>query len=109
MNKKTQIQADHIKRMTLRFSEIIQKKLGGADNLSKIAKELDINHKTLHQWVNGQVPSLKNIEGIARLADYLGYSLEELLIGESDNKKIISSIRFKDSGRQYRINIEREK
>ena len=70
---------------------------------------MNINHKTLHKWINGQVPSLNNIESIAKLAKYLGYSLEDLLLGEKEKQKVISSIKFSDAGREYRIKIEREK
>jgi hypothetical protein len=64
----------------------------------------------LHDWVKGKrIPSLNNIEYIKLLADHLGISLEELLTGEKEDKKIISSILFQDDSRQYKIQVERIK
>ena len=94
--------------MELKFSKILGIALKGK-NISSVAKELDIPRSLLHDWANSKrIPSLTNIEYIKRLADYLGLSLEEILIGET-NKKTISSISFHDDLRQYRISVERLK
>lgn len=95
--------------MELKFSKILATKLKGK-NLSALAKELDMPRSMLHDWVKGKrIPSLNNIEYIKLLADHLGISLEELLTGEKDDKKIISSILFQDDSRQYKIQVERIK
>lgn len=96
------------KRMELKFSKILSLALKGK-NISSIAREIDMPRSMLHDWVKSKrVPSLNNIEYIKRLADYLGLSLEEILIGEV-GKKTISSITFQDDQRQYRISVERIK
>ncbi len=78
-------------------------------NLSEISRKLEIPRSLLQDWVHeGRVPSMKNLEHIKRIADYLGYSLDELLLGES-SKRIISSIEFEDSGRKYQVIINRIK
>lgn len=95
--------------MELKFSKILATRLKGK-NLSALAKELDMPRSMLHDWVKGKrIPSLNNIEYIKLLADHLGISLEELLTGERDDKKIISSILFQDDSRQYKIQVERIK
>lgn len=95
--------------MELKFSKILATKLKGK-NLSALAKELDMPRSMLHDWVKGKrIPSLNNIDYIKLLADHLGISLEELLTGEKDDKKIISSILFQDDSRQYKIQVERIK
>lgn len=95
-------------RMELKFSKILSAALKGK-NLSSVAREIDMPRSMLHDWAKSKrVPSLNNIEYIKRLADYLGLSLEEILIGET-NKKTISSVSFQDDQRQYRISVERIK
>ena len=95
--------------MELKVSKILAQRLKGK-NLSALAKELEMPRSMLHDWVKGKrIPSLNNIDYIKQLADHLGISLEELLTGEKDDKKIISSILFQDDSRQYKIQVERIK
>lgn len=92
--------------MSETFSLILQRKLK-EKNLSLVARELNIPKTLLHEWLNAKrLPSMKNIAHIKSLADYIGLTLDELLIGSNENRTI-SSISFEDSGRKYRINIER--
>lgn len=94
--------------MSEHFHHILEDRIA-SKNISSIAKELDIPKSLLHDWVvSGRTPSLKNIHHIESLANYLGLTLDELLIGNKE-KKIISSISFEDEGRKYQINIERIK
>ena len=99
---------DENEMMELKFTKILSHALKGK-NISGIAREIDMPRNMLHDWAKAKrVPSLNNIEYIKRLADYLGLTLEEILIGES-NKKTISSVSFQDDQRQYRISVERIK
>ena len=95
--------------MELKVSKILAHRLKG-ENLSALAKVLEMPRSMLHDWVKGKrVPSLNNIEYIKKLADYLGITLEELLTGATDEKKVISSVLFQDESRQYKVSIERLK
>lgn len=95
--------------MESKISEILRERLEG-ENLSKIARELGISKSLLADWVaSRRLPSLKNIAAVARLASYLGLSLEQLLLGKDDGRKIISAVTFDEDKRTYRINIERLK
>ena len=83
-------------------------------NLSKIAKELGIPKSLLSDWVSSRrSPNLKNIEAVSKLSNYMGLTLEELLLGNGTNKassdKIIASLLFQDQDRNYSINIKRIK
>lgn len=92
-----------------KISKILSDRLKG-QNLSKVARELGISKSLLADWVSSRrLPSLKNIEAVARVANYLGLSLEQLLLGKDSDRKIISAITFEDDKRAYRINIERLK
>lgn len=95
--------------METKISEILRVRLEG-ENLSKIARELGISKSLLADWVaSRRLPSLKNIEAVAKLAAYLGLSLEQLLLGKDSERKIISAVTFEDEKRAYRVNIERLK
>lgn len=95
--------------MQAKISEILRERLAG-ENLSQVARELGISKSLLADWVaSHRLPSLKNIDAVAKLAAYLGLSLEQLLLGKEDGRKIISTITFEDERRTYRINIERLK
>ena len=95
--------------MELKVSKILALRLKG-ENLSALAKDLEMPRSMLHDWVKGKrIPSLSNIEYIKKLADHLGISLEELLTGVTDEKKVISSVLFQDESRQYKVSIERLK
>lgn len=95
--------------MESKINDILRERLEG-ENLSKIARELGISKSLLADWVSARrQPSLKNIKAVAKLAAYLGLSLEQLLLGKDTERKIISAVTFEDEKRAYRINIERIK
>jgi len=95
--------------MESKISEILQERLAG-ENLSKIARDLGISKSLLADWVSSRrLPSLKNIGAVVKLAAYLGLTLEQLLVGKGDDRKVISAVTFEDDRRSYRINIERLK
>lgn len=95
--------------MEAKISKILRERLAN-ENLSKVARELGISKSLLADWVSSRrLPSLKNIEAVAKLANYLGLTLEQLLLGKDDNRTIISAVTFEDDKRKYRVNIERLK
>ncbi len=95
--------------MEAKISKILRERLKG-ENLSRVARELGISKSLLADWVaSRRLPSLKNIEAVAKLANYLGLSLEQLLLGKDSDRRIISAVTFEDDKRAYRINIERLK
>lgn len=95
--------------MSSKVNDILRERLAG-ENLSRVARELGISKSLLADWVSSRrVPSLRNIESIAKLASYLGLTLEQLLLGTTDDRKIISAVTFEDEKRKYRVNIERLK
>ena len=92
-----------------KISEVLKEHLEGK-NLSQIARELGISKSLLADWVSSRrLPSMKNIDAVAKVANYLGLSLEQLLLGVKEERKIISAVTFEDEKRSYRVNIERLK
>jgi len=96
--------------MATKFTQIVSERLGD-ENLTAIARKVGIPKAVLHDWVKGKrLPSVKNIHLVKALADYLGLTLEELLIGsdfQKQEKRIISSVRFSDEDKNYEITIQR--
>lgn len=93
------------------FTDILRGHLKG-QNLSAVARRVDIPRSLLFDWVNGRrMPSYKQSQALARLATYLGISFEELVLGSKKNKndKVISSVSFSDDAREYAISIRRIK
>lgn len=94
--------------MTKGFNKILKEALGDS-NLSELSRKLKISRSLLQDWIhNGREPSFKNIEHIKKLADYLGITLDEILVGKTNNK-VISSVEFQDEGKRYQILIHRIK
>ena len=98
--------------MEVKLTSVLRQRLSGK-NLSKIASELGISRSLLADWVSSRrIPSLRNIESVKKIADYLGLTLEQLLLPsseDSEEQKIISNVTFEDQERSYRISIERLK
>jgi hypothetical protein len=90
----------------MNLSTVLKKKFKDK-NLAEVSRQLGIPKTLLHEWMQAKrMPSFKNVGHLKKLADYLSLSLEELLLEESGDK-VISSVTFDDSGRTYRIKIER--
>ncbi len=95
--------------MDKKISNILRERLADK-NLSKVARELGISKSLLADWVSSRrLPSLKNIEAVAKLATYLGLTLEQLLLAKPQDAKVISAVSFEDDKRIYRLSIERVK
>lgn len=90
------------------FSKVLNERLKEA-TLTSISKKLNIPLTLLFEWKQAKrSPSFKNLHHVKKLADYFGMSMEELLFNEG-GPCLISSVRFEDNKRQYRIKIERVK
>jgi hypothetical protein len=106
------IHSEKIKRTRKRngtyFIDLISKKLCDK-NLSSIARETAIPISVLHDWVKcKRVPSLSSIGYIKKIADLLGYSLEEVLISSGTmEKKTLNSTIICDEDRRFKVTIER--
>lgn len=94
--------------MLKNFHKVLKKSLKDK-NLSIVSRELGIPRSVLQDWLHGnRSPSMKNIEAVKRLADYLSMSLDELLLGENE-PSTLSSTTFQDDDRKYKIQISRIK
>ena len=78
--------------------------------LNALAKECSIPPSVLHGWLNGTLPSAKNIHHIKTLSDFFDVSIEKLLFGEKQkeaSRSILFQSTFTDGKTQYRLTVEK--
>jgi len=92
----------------IKFSEILQEHLQD-QNLTQLAKELGIPKTLLHEWVQARrQPSMKNMNLVKVLAEYLDLTLDEILFGKTiTKKKTLTNVIFEDDGKKYQISISK--
>lgn len=100
--------------MTIKLREVLTKELERRSlSINNVAKSCGISPSVLHGWVNGTLPSAKNLHHIKNLANYLGLSISKILF-DTDNAPspshlILFSSTFRDGGAQYKLTIEKIK
>ncbi len=96
-----------VKIQNILKEELDKKKL----TINKIANECNIPVSVLHGWVNGTLPSAKNLHLVKVLSDYLNISIPHLLFAEKNNNDhlILFSSTFRDGETQYKLTIEKVK
>jgi transcriptional regulator with XRE-family HTH domain len=95
--------------MEIKLAEVLKRELKGKE-LKALSKELGIPLSNLHAWINGILPNGKNFKNLVKLADYLGLSLDELLLNRkstTDKAEIITTTIFKDGRSTYRVSVEK--
>lgn len=78
--------------------------------INQLASECHIPASVLHSWVNGTLPSAKNLHHIRKLSHYLEIPIDELLFGISDKgqrRETLFSTTFSDDGTVYRLIVEK--
>lgn len=77
-------------------------------SINKVSKDCKIPKSVLHGWLNGVIPSAKNLYHIKTLCEYLGLSIEQILFGEINKIKECSNLfetTFNDGNSQYKLII----
>ncbi len=77
--------------------------------INKMARDCAIPVSVLHGWINGTIPSAKNIHHIKTLSEYLNISVEKLLFNNvaAPSRLILFSSTFMDGKTQYKVTIEK--
>lgn len=76
--------------------------------VTKVAKECHIPQSVLHGWLNGTLPSAKNIHHVKTLCEYLGVTIDKILFDiDSKDKKIIFQQTFKDGVINFTLTVEK--
>lgn len=94
----------------IKLSQVLKNELKSRElTINRMARDCAIPASVLHGWINGTVPSAKNIHHIKTLSDYLNVSIERLLFdnGAAPSRLILFSSTFMDGKTQYKLTIEK--
>lgn len=99
--------------MEVKLKKVLERECKSAGkSVNLIAEETGVPSSTLHSWLQGQLPSAKNLHHLKSLCDYFHLSLEHLLFNTSKangSATILFSSEFKDQDMRYRLTVERIK
>lgn len=99
-----------IDMVDIKLSKVLQKELKTRKiTINHLAKECEIPVSVLHGWVNGILPSAKNLHHIHTLSRYLSLTTDQLLFNFSakSNQHTLFSSTFMDGKTQYKLTIEK--
>ncbi len=97
--------------MEIVLSKMLEKEMRGRGlTLGTLSKATKIPKSTLSDWINGRLPSSRNIHYLSILSQFFGISLNELLFENSKHptsNEILFSSSFRDGKTEYKIVIEK--
>lgn len=94
----------------IKLSKVLQKELKARKiTINNLAKECRIPVSVLHGWVNGTLPSAKNLHHVHTLSRHLSLTTDQLLFNFSvkNNPHTLYSSTFMDGKTQYKLTIEK--
>ena len=98
-------------QMEIKLRDVLRREMKSRnESVLQIAKGCKIPRTTLNDWVQGVLPSAKNIHHLKSLAEYLNTSVTMLLFNVKDENadtSILCSSTFVDQDRRYRIIIKK--
>jgi transcriptional regulator with XRE-family HTH domain len=80
--------------------------------INGVAKSCKVPVSVLHSWINGVLPSAKNLHHVATLSKFLGLPVSVLLFNKSEasnESTILFNSEFADGDHQYRLSIVKVK
>lgn len=97
--------------MEIRMKDVLKRELRARnESINGLARACKIPVATLHGWLQGVLPTAKNIHYLKTLSDHLGISLSVLLFNEAESERgssILFSSTFVDEEKRYRLVIEK--
>lgn len=94
----------------IKLSQVLKNELKSRElTINKMARDCEIPASVLHGWINGTMPSAKNIHHIKTLSVYLNIPIDKLLFDNSTmpSRSILFSSTFMDGKTQYKLTIEK--
>lgn len=93
--------------MKILLQSVLKKELKARRlTINGVARDCGIPISVLHAWVNGVLPSAKNLHHIATLAEYLEMPISAILFAQEEKENpqttLFNSV-FKDGKSEYRI------
>lgn len=97
--------------MEVKLKDVLKREMKARnESINGLARTCKIPVATLHGWIQGVLPTAKNIHLLKTLSDHLGISLSVLLFNVSETDKgssILFSSTFVDDEKRYRLIIEK--
>lgn len=97
--------------MKINLQQVLKREMKNRGiSINKLSKSCRIPVSVLHGWIQGALPSAKNLHHIQSLSEYLGLSFEMLLFNREPSRKnaiILFSSEFIDGKSKYKILIEK--
>jgi hypothetical protein len=77
--------------------------------INQMARDCGIPMSVLHGWINGTIPSGKNLHHLKTLSSYLHMSMDDLLFDEGLTRSSLTLFQseFIDGRTKYRLIIEK--
>lgn len=99
--------------MKVHLKDVLKRQLKARnESLNSLARNCGIPLSVIHGWVNGVLPSARNLHHIQTLAEYLDVSISMLLFNTREEKSkstILFSSEFADGEPKYRLLVEKVK
>jgi len=97
--------------MEIKLREVLKRELKNRnESINSVAKNCSIPSSVLHGWLQGVLPSAKNLHLLKNLSDYFQIHISELLFNIRDEKSkntILFTSEFVDGNRKYKLVIEK--
>jgi len=99
--------------MKIYLQQVLKRELQiKSKSINTVSKDCRIPVSVLHGWVNGVLPSAKNLHHLQKLSEYLGISLSMLLFNkrnEKDDSTVLFCSEFADGETKYKLLVEKIK
>ena len=99
--------------MKVQLSTVLKREFKSRDeSANSIARACKIPISVLHGWINGVLPSAKNLHHVHTLSEYLSVPVSTLLFNvrdETNETSILFSSEFADGDMKYRLLVEKIK
>lgn len=97
--------------MKVELQQVLKRELKNRHmTINGLAKACGIPLSVLHSWVQGVLPSAKNLHHIAELSKYLGLPISVLLFNRDERKPdatVMFNSEFQDGEHRYRLSVEK--
>lgn len=97
----------------LQLSQVLKRELKARSmTINRLAKNCGIPVSVLHAWVQGVLPSAKNLHHVVELSKCLNLSVAALLFDEVDQvpgARVLFDSEFGDGTHRYRLSVEKIK
>lgn len=99
--------------MKIQLQQVLKREIKSRGaSINSVAKACKVPLSVLHGWVNGVLPSAKNLHHVKSLSDYFGVPVSLLLFNtleEKSNAVVLFNSEFSDGEIKYRLLVEKIK